>query len=92
MPIRDVESFFPQSPKRIRFLANRQTREQVVDPRLRDDLERARIETAALRERLRSPRHRVADAAANLLHKIPIVWPLVAKITDAILRREQTKK
>jgi hypothetical protein len=32
-----------------------------------------------LRERLRSPRHRIADRLANALQKIPVVWPLVAK-------------
>jgi hypothetical protein len=69
------------------FLASRSSRDQTGDAQLREALESALAETAALRERLRSPRHRVADAAAGVLHRIPLVWPLVAKATDAWLSR-----
>jgi hypothetical protein len=75
------------------FLASRHVQHERPDqPDLQVRLTEANAEVSALRERLRSPRHRVADSAAGLLHKIPIVWPIVAKITDAIVGREPPKK
>jgi hypothetical protein len=44
-------------------------------------------EVDALRERLRSPRHRIADTMANALQRVPVVWPIVARITERVLRR-----
>jgi glycosyltransferase involved in cell wall biosynthesis len=55
---------------------------------LRERVRALEAEVASLRERLRSPRHRVADTAAGGLQKIPVVWPIVARVTDAVLRRE----
>ncbi|HXT70409.1 MAG TPA: glycosyltransferase [Vicinamibacterales bacterium] len=79
------------SPEYVEFLARRgQTPEH--DSRLINALTIAREENAALRERLQSPRHRLADTAANFLHRIPILWPLVAKVTDALIRRNRTKR
>ena len=43
-------------------------------------------EMEALRSRLRSPRHRIADAAGNLLQRLPLIWPAVAWATDTVLR------
>jgi hypothetical protein len=75
------------------FLASRSAQHNQPDQSgVEAQLTQANAEISALRERLRSPRHRVADSAAGLLHKIPIVWPIVAKITDAIVRREPPKK
>jgi GT2 family glycosyltransferase len=45
-----------------------------------------------LRERLNSPRHRIADSIARFAHKIPIVWPAVAALTDAFLRWEVRRR
>jgi len=83
----------PDAVRYASYLAQRLAEGVEVEPdvRAREDLARARAEVAALQERLKSPRHRVADAAAGILHKIPVVWPLVAKVTDAILARRRRK-
>jgi hypothetical protein len=46
-------------------------------------------ELAWFRERMRSPRHRVAEAAAHAIQKIPVVWPAIAALTDFFLRRQE---
>jgi GT2 family glycosyltransferase len=75
------------------FLASRHVQQKTPNQtNLEVELTHANAEITALRERLRSPRHRVADSAANLLQKIPVIWPIVARITDAIVRRESSKK
>jgi len=43
-------------------------------------------EIATLHARLRSPRHRIADAIGNAIQKTPIVWPIVRAITEAVMR------
>jgi GT2 family glycosyltransferase/glycosyltransferase involved in cell wall biosynthesis len=48
-------------------------------------------ELEAARLLLRSPRHRIADAIAGAIQKIPIVWPALARVTDAVLRMEQRR-
>jgi hypothetical protein len=48
-------------------------------------------ELDGLRERLHSPRHRIADALGNAIQKMPVVWPLVRSVTEALLRREQRR-
>ncbi len=48
-------------------------------------------ELRAARERLRSPRHRIAETLGNALQKIPVIWPLIARMTDAVLARERRK-
>jgi glycosyltransferase involved in cell wall biosynthesis len=74
------------------FMSQQLAKEPSPAPRTLEELARSQAEVAVLRERLRSPRHRVADAAAGVLHKIPILWPIVAKITDAILRRQRRRQ
>jgi hypothetical protein len=50
------------------------------DSELRRDLE-------GLQLRMRSPRYRIADALGNALQRVPVVWPLVAAITERVQRR-----
>jgi GT2 family glycosyltransferase/MoaA/NifB/PqqE/SkfB family radical SAM enzyme/glycosyltransferase involved in cell wall biosynthesis len=52
---------------------------------------RAEAELLWFRERMRSPRHRLADAAANAIQKIPIVWPAIAAVTDLVLRLQNRR-
>ena len=68
-------------------LAETVAREQ----RTRQRLGEVEAELESLRIRLRSPRHRIADALANGIQKIPVVWPAVAMATDAILRWQQRR-
>jgi glycosyltransferase involved in cell wall biosynthesis len=53
------------------------------------DLERRMRELEATIERQRalldSPRHRIAGAVGDALQKIPVVWPVVAGVTEAVL-------
>jgi glycosyltransferase involved in cell wall biosynthesis len=45
-----------------------------------------------MRERMNSPRHRIAEALGNALQKIPVVWPIVASVTEAVLRWERRRR
>ena len=45
-----------------------------------------------MRQRLRSPRHRIADAAGNAIQKIPVIWPIVSALTEAVLRWERRRQ
>jgi hypothetical protein len=49
-------------------------------------------ELADVRERLRSPRHRIADSVGNAIQKIPLVWPVIAWLTEAVLARERRRR
>jgi hypothetical protein len=42
----------------------------------------------ALRARLRSPRHRLADVIADRVQKSSLLWPIVSTLTEAALRWE----
>ncbi|MBI3493623.1 MAG: glycosyltransferase [Acidobacteria bacterium] len=50
-------------------------------------LQDLRHELDGLKERFRSPRHRIAEAVANAIQKTPLLWPLVRSVTEAVLRR-----
>jgi GT2 family glycosyltransferase/glycosyltransferase involved in cell wall biosynthesis len=52
----------------------------------------AQLELQALRERLHSPRHRIADWCANAIQSIPLIWPMIARTTDAVLRWEARRR
>ena len=56
---------------------------------LRRQLEESQAEADALRSRLRSPRHRIAEALGNALQRVPVLWPLLARLTEAVLRRPE---
>jgi glycosyltransferase involved in cell wall biosynthesis len=58
-------------------------------PAAQQTIAELRAEVERLRELLRSPRHRVADALAGALHRIPVLWPIVARITDSVLKPRQ---
>jgi hypothetical protein len=49
------------------------------------------VELRLLRERLRSPRHRIAETLGTAIQKIPIVWPIVSRATEAVLRWEKRR-
>lgn len=68
-------------------LADATTREQRASRRLAE----LDAELESMRLRLRSPRHRIADAIGNAIQKIPVVWPAVARATEAILRWERRR-
>ena len=57
--------------------------------RVLDERER---ELAHLQQLLRSPRHRVATAAAEFVQRIPIVWPVLSFLTDAMLNPRRRSK
>ena len=60
------------------------------------DLERRLGELEATTERQRalldSPRHRIAAAVGDVLQKTPIVWPVVAGVTEAVLRWRRARR
>ena len=61
------------------------------ETRLRQRAEEAEAQLQAVRQRLRSPRHRIADAIGDAIQRIPVVWPLLARLTEAVLRREERR-
>ena len=61
------------------------------ETRLRQRAEEAEAQLQAVRQRLRSPRHRIADAIGDAVQRIPVVWPLLARLTEAVLRREERR-
>jgi hypothetical protein len=63
-----------------------------ADPAARPSLGVLQADLAAMQERLQSPRHRIADAIANAIQRIPIVWPILAWVTDRVLEREKTRR
>jgi len=58
---------------------------------LRRQLEERQAEVDALRSRLRSPRHRIAEALGNGLQRVPVLWPLLAWLTEAVVRRTERR-
>jgi len=52
-------------------------------------LQQLQQELNGLKERFGSPRHRIAEAVANALQKTPLLWPLVRRVTEAVLRRQK---
>jgi hypothetical protein len=57
----------------------------------RQQLAESEAALESMRARLRSPRHRIADTLGNAIQKIPVVWPAVAKATNAVLRWQQRR-
>jgi hypothetical protein len=45
-----------------------------------------------LRERLNSPRYRIADTIARFAQRIPILWPAIVGLTDTFLRWEVRRR
>jgi GT2 family glycosyltransferase len=74
----------------VAFLAET-TRESSQSEASQLALAELRLEVDRLRERLRSPRHRIADTLANSLQHIPVIWPIVARIADTVLERRKQK-
>ena len=68
-------------------LADSVTREQ----RTRQRLAEVEADLDSMHARVRSPRHRIADALGDAIQKIPVVWPAVARATEAILRWERRR-
>jgi GT2 family glycosyltransferase len=68
-------------------LTESMAREQRTSQRLSE----VEAELESVRSRLRSPRHRIAEALGNAIQKVPVVWPAVARATEAILRWEQRR-
>lgn len=71
-------------------VAARLAGEHDAHERTRGDLHRAHDEIQRLEALLRSPRHRVATMAATALQRIPVVWPIIARVTDAVIARRRT--
>ena len=53
---------------------------------------KTQAELAEVRERLRSPRHRIAETVGNAIQRIPLVRPVLAWVTDAFLARERRRR
>jgi GT2 family glycosyltransferase/glycosyltransferase involved in cell wall biosynthesis len=68
-------------------LSESMAREQRTSQRLSE----VEAELESMRSRLRSPRHRIAEALGNAIQKVPVVWPAVARTTEAILRWERRR-
>lgn len=79
------------TPGYVAYLAMSLADRPAADAALRQALDAAQADLAAVRERLRSPRHRIAESVGNAIQKIPVVWPLLAWLTDAVLERQQNK-
>ena len=47
---------------------------------------------ASARARLQSPRHRLAEVAGNAVKKLPLVWPVVRTVTEAVQRWEARRR
>lgn len=74
------------------FLATRPAGPEADNAATSETLKGLERELAGMRERLRSPRHRIADTLANAIQKIPLVWPVVRRVTEAVLRLEQKRR
>jgi len=81
----------PSMKKYLPFLARELAATASALEKTREVVAYAEAELGWFRERMRSPRHRVAEAMALVLHKIPIVWPVIAAATDFVLRRRQRR-
>jgi hypothetical protein len=91
-PERDMSSDSEQGPSRqyVAYMAGQiaaAAAERATAPQ-----SAAEMELQALRQRLQSPRHRVADWCAHAIQAVPVLWPVIAKTTDAVLRWEGRKK
>ncbi|MBZ5559713.1 MAG: hypothetical protein LAO77_20800, partial [Acidobacteriia bacterium] len=71
----------------VAFLATRLAGTSAVDATAAQTLTRLQHELDTLKERFRSPRHRIAEVVANAIQKTPLLWPLVRSVTEAVLRR-----
>lgn len=74
-------------PGYVSELAMKLAHEQAEHRRLWGELQSALAHVAGLEELLRSPRHRVATFVSAQLQRIPVVWPLIARATEAFIRR-----
>ena len=75
----------------IASLAMALTESMAREQRTSQRLSEVEAELESVRSRLRSPRHRIAEALGNAIQKIPVVWPVVARATEAILRWERRR-
>lgn len=73
----------------VAFLATRLAETATVDATAGQTLQKLQHELDGLKERFRSPRHRIAEAVANAIQKTPLLWPLVRSVTEAVLRRQK---
>jgi GT2 family glycosyltransferase len=73
------------APEYVAFLATRLAERPAVDASAGS----MQQELDWLKERFRSPRHRIAEAVATAIQKTPLLWPLVRSVTDAVLRRQK---
>lgn len=73
----------------VAFLATRLAETATVDATAGQTLQQLQQELDGLKERFRSPRHRIAEVVANAIQKTPLLWPLVRSVTEAVLRRQK---
>lgn len=78
----------PDATPNPRYVAALAMRVAELQGRVQD----AETQLASLRERLRSPRHRIAEALGDALQRIPVIRPLLARVTGAVLRREERRR
>jgi len=80
------------SPRYVAALAMSLAEAESREARLRLRAEEAEAQLQSVRQRLKSPRHRIADVVGNAIQRIPVLWPLLARVTEAALRREGRRR
>jgi hypothetical protein len=71
----------------VKFLAMRVAEDNELLALARERQHQLERQVASLQELLRSPRHRVATMAAGALQKVPVIWPAIARVTAALVKR-----
>ena len=90
----DQKTSTADSPLRkgyVAFLATRLAEAGPSEPAKDDQVRQLEAELVGLRQLLQSPRHRIAEAVGNTIQKIPVLWPAIARVTEAILHRERAR-